>query len=149
MKILNYLLSLGILLGLLVAAGCSDDDAPPEPDPLEERITLLASSTWNFSTVNQGTVDISSDFTGATLTLNSSQNFQTANINPVYDAIWPASGTWSLPTINELLFNGITMTIVTSTENQLTVTFNFTTASANQGGRSASLDGDYTVTYTR
>ena len=45
MKILNYLLSFGILLGLLVAAGCSDDDAPPEPDPIQERIDAISNSS--------------------------------------------------------------------------------------------------------
>ena len=152
MRTLNYILSGLILIGMIFASGCGDDDGPVPITAVEERIALLSSLTWNFNTVTQDGVTISDAFTGATLTLLAGGTFSTTNIDPTYDSIFPASGSWSIPDetlINQILFNNISMTISNATETALTLNFSFIGASANTGGRINSLDGDYVVTFTR
>ncbi len=152
MRTLNYILSGLILIGMIFASGCGDDDGPPVITDAEKRIALLSSQTWNFNTVTQTGINISAEFNGATVTFTGTGTFSTANIDPTYEPIFPASGSWSIPDetqINQILFNSIPMTISNATETALTLEFSFIGASANTGGRINSLDGDYVVTFTR
>jgi len=152
MRTLNYILSGLILTGMIFTAGCGGDDPPPGPTPAEERITLLSSLTWDFSTVSQDGVEISMAFSGAQLTFTATNTFSTSNVDATYASIFPASGSWSIPDeslINQILFNNISMTISNATETTLTLNFSFVGASANKGGRINSLDGAYVVTLTR
>lgn len=151
MRTLNYILSGLILIGMIFASGCGDDDGPPVITDAEKRIALLSSLTWNFNTVTQP-VDISPEFNGATLTFTGTGTFSTTNIDPTYEPIFPASGSWSIPDealINQILFNSIPMIISNATETALTLEFSFIGAGANTGGRINSLDGEYVVTFTR
>jgi len=152
MRTLSYILSGLILVALIFASGCGDDDAPPVITDAEKRIALLSSQTWNFNTVTQTGTNISAEFNGATITFTGTGTFSTTNIDPTYASIFPASGTWSIPDetqINQIIFNNIDMVISDATETTLTVNFNFVGASANTGGRINSLDGAYVVTFTR
>jgi len=151
MRTLNYILSGLILTGMIFASGCGNDDDVITITPAEERTELLSSLTWNFKTVSQDGVDISSAFTGATLTFTATGTFST-NVDPTYALIFPASGSWSIPDetqINQIMFNNIPMTISDATATSLTLNFSFVGASANKGGRINSLDGAYVVTFTR
>ncbi len=150
MRTLNYILSGLILIGMIFASGCGDKNGPEPIDPAEERIELLSSRTWNFNTVTQTGVDISTVFDGATLTFTATETFSTSNVDPTYASIFPASGSWSIPDptlINQIQFNNISMTISNATPTALTIEFNFPGASANKGGKIKSLDGDYVVTF--
>ena len=152
MRTLSYILSGLILVALIFASGCGDDDPDMTLTPAEERILLLSQLTWNFSTVTQDGVNISAAFTGASLTVTNTMTFSTLNIDPDYASIFPASGSWSIPDdtqINQILFNNIPMTISNVTVTALTLEFSFVGASANTGGRINSLDGAYVVTFTR
>jgi len=151
MRTLNYILSGLILTGMIFASGCGDDDGAITITPAEERILLLSSLTWNFNTVSQDGVDISSAFNTATLTITKTNTFSTTNVDAIYASIFPASGSWSIPDenfINQILFNNIPMTISDASATSLTVNFNFTGPSANEGGRINSLDGAYVVNFT-
>ena len=152
MRTLSYILSGLILVALIFASGCGDDDAPPVITDAEKRIALLSSQTWNFNTVTQTGTNISAEFNGATITFTGTGTFSTTNIDPTYEPIFPASGSWSIPDetlINQILFNSISMTISDVTDTALTLNFSFIGASANTGGRINSLDGVYVVTFTR
>jgi len=152
MRTLNYILSGLILTGMIFASGCGKDGGPTPITDAEERKTLLSSLAWNFGTVTQGGTNISTDFSGATLTITNTGTFSTQNIDPIYAPIFPASGSWSIPDenqINQIMFNNISMTISNATETALTLEFFFSGASANTGGRINSLEGNWVVTFTR
>jgi len=152
MRTLNYILSGLILVGMIFASGCGDDDGPPPITPAEERIDLLSLSAWNFNTVSQDGVDISTAFNSATLTFTATSSFSTSNVDATYTSIFPASGSWSIPDenlINQIMFNNIPMTISNATSSALTLEFDFLGPSANKGGRINSLDGRYVVTFIR
>ena len=155
MRTLNYILSGLILVGMIFSSGCDGDDGPPPITPAEERIDLLSLSAWNFSTVSQDGVDISTAFNGATLTLTATNTFSTQVVNQTtfaYASIFPTSGSWSIPDenlINQIMFNNIPMTISNATSSALTLEFDFLGPSANKGGRINSLDGRYVVTFIR
>ena len=148
MKIIAYLINIGLLIGFLVIAGCGSDDPPPGSSPIDLRNELLASSTWNVNTVSVDGVDISSAFVGSTVTFQAGGNF-TTTIDPTFGDIWPSTGTWFLTSVDLLVVNGIDMTISTATTTSLSLSFAFIGASAHKGGRISSLDGNYVMAFTR
>lgn len=140
MKHLSIALNYLVPIALFAITGCNGDD----PDPVEERKGLFTSSPWNVSTVSQSSVDISSAFTGATVTFQTNGNYSTT-IDQTFSDIWPSSGAWSLPSLDLLVVNGLEMTISSVTESTLSLTF----TSPNPAGRTTGIDGDYIMAFTR
>ena len=141
MKHLSLALKTLVLIGLSAITGCNGDD---DPYPVEERKGLLTSSAWNVSTVSQSGVDISSAFTGASVTFQTNGSY-TTTIDQTFSDIWPSSGAWSLPSVDLLVVNGIDMKISSATESTLSFTF----TSPNPSVRTSGIDGDYIMAFTR
>ena len=141
MKHLSIALKTLILIAISAIAGCNGDD---NPDPVEERKGLLASTAWNVSTVSQSGVDISSAFTGASVIFQTNGSYSTT-IDQTFSDIWPSSGAWSLPSVDLLVVNGIDMKISSASESTLSLTF----TSSNPSVRTTGIDGDYIMAFTR
>ena len=136
----TLILNCFIIVSLLSIYSCDGD----KPDPLVVRKALVTSSTWNVTTVSQSGVDITSAFTGATVTFQDNSNYSTT-IDQTFNDIWPASGAWSLPNVDLLVVNGIDMTISSVTESSMSLTF----ISPNPVVRANGIDGDYVMVFTR
>ena len=146
MKIIAYLVNAVLLIGFFVFAGCGSDDSGPSLVDLRKEI--LAGAAWNVNTVAVDGIDISSAFVGSTVTFQANGNF-TTTIDPTFRDIWPSAGTWSLTSLDIMVVNGIDMTISNVSTTSLSLNFAFVGASAHQGGRISSLDGNYVMAFTR
>ena len=130
-----------IIIILLVAGSC---EKTTPPDLELHREGLLTESSWNVSEVSQSGNDISEAFTGATITLLSNGEYA-ATIDPIFNDIWPASGSWSLLSLELIMVNDIEMTISNLTTTSLTLSY----TAPNPGGRISGLGGDYVMKLTR
>ena len=136
--------SIGALLIIILLTTISCDMSVTPEDPKIASSSVLSESTWNVGEVNQSGTDISAAFSGATITFTSNGEYSTT-IDPLFDHIWPASGTWSLLSIELIRVNEIDMTISFFSASSVTLKF----TAQEPGGRISGLGGDYIMTLTR
>jgi hypothetical protein len=149
MKHLRSFIFFTFSLGALMLISCGDDsDDPVTEDPLtesteeEKQLESLSASAWKMSSITLDGADVTSNFDGLVLTINSDKTYST---NGSYDPVWPSSGSFTFGSdINTLTRDdGVSMTISVS-ETSLTVTFTY----ADSGGRIDALPGDYVFSFT-
>lgn len=147
MKILYKYFSLLITLGLLTACG-GEGGTDPEPTSFEE----LISANWSMQSVTVDGTDVTSDFTGFSVVLNSngkgsnSGSFTISNANGVIDS----SGSYTVNGSSGIVLNGsISVSVSLSNENN-TMTFAFNNPDdIFSGGRTEGTAGNYTVVLVR
>jgi hypothetical protein len=136
-----HLLAL-LLIGSLCTS-CGGDDGPT---PLEERLRALT-ARWSVTSVSNDGTDVSSRFTGFTLTVSGDQRYTTTNGgNP-----WPAQGTFEVLTDNLDLFrrdDNVDISIVNITETNLTLSFNMSSVRGTASGVDG-ITGSFTFNLTK
>lgn len=153
MKKIFYLLSLGIISGMIVMASCGGN-GDGEPTPQQKQAQLLA-GTWTQTNTTQFPDGVNPDILDAltfTFGVDTNQNPTTFSSSGAPD-FFSTSGTsgWAFSgsTTTSLILSNVSpvtdLTIVSLTENALTVRFTLSTSSL----RVASLDGNYTVELTK
>ena len=130
---------------MLISCGDDDDsvaDDPTEQTEEEKQLESLSASVWTMSSITLDGADVTTNFSGLVLTINSDKTYST---NGSYDPVWPSSGSFTFGSdINTLTRDdGVSMTISVS-ETSLTVTFTY----ADSGGRIDALPGDYVFSFT-
>jgi len=131
--------------------GCNDDE-PPGPTPLEERLEEL-SATWTTSTASLDGVDRTADWTGFTLTANGNLTYSTTN--SADNNVWPSSGSFEfqgtegtgLDFLNRS--DGIVVHIDNITASNLDLSFTYVLAQPNKEGRIESIEGNWVFKMTR
>jgi hypothetical protein len=132
----------------LTAIGvCCKSDEPNVGD-LQNQMTSKLSTTWKVSDVMRDGVDITTDYSGFTLTLGAG-TYSTLNGG----LSWPKNGTWSYDgdSLEKITRDGnLPISIALSTDiNKLTLVFRINESTYQQGGRTKSLQGNYTFELTR
>ena len=103
---------------LVIGQGCGGDDSP---SPLQKQSKLLA-NTWSLGEVINDNVNVTAQFSGFTLTMDSDMKFTTTNGGNA----WPSSGTLEFDNndVDELLRNdGVNITIVSISKSSLQLRF--------------------------
>lgn len=145
-SIQKYLVRFGvmlILLNLFTLLACKDDN---DPDPIAQNLALLASGTWNISSVTVDGTDQTSLFNGLSITFQD-QAFSSANGGPV----WPASGTWQFADATGTSFtrdDGVSVIIQALTEANLTLQLQWNETTLNSG-RTSSIEGQHVFSFTK
>ncbi len=133
--------SLAVLLGAMTyLASCSKDDGPNAQTIQLQKL----STTWKVAQVTNDNQDVTSEYTGFTLTIDELSYTTQNGGNP-----WPASGTYDFREndLNTLVRSDATeITIDEITEDMLVLSFNFNTLS---GGRESGVTGDFTFSLTK
>jgi len=153
MKKLFYLLSLGIISGLIVMASCGEDGNGDLTD--QQKQAQLLAGTWTQTNTTQLPPNVSPDILDAlTFTFGVDDNWSPTTFSssgaPDFFSTSGTSG-WAFSgssTTNLILSNVspvMDLTIVSLTANALTVRFTLSTSSL----RVASLDGEYVVELTK
>lgn len=128
-----------ILMALLFISSCKDDDPI---DPKAQKLNQLNAS-WAMQSVSNDGNDVSSQFTGFTLSIDGT-NYNTQNGgNP-----WPASGTYELSGDNlDLILrnDGVEMTIDELTTDKLVLSFSYSAVN----GRVNGITGGFTFSMTK
>ena len=126
------------ILGISLALACGGDDSPSPEALRQQELT----ATWSVASVINDGQDVSSQFTGFSLTITSEQTYSTVNGgNP-----WPAQGTFELVANNLDEFirdDGVRVVITSIDETTLSLTFQITDV----GGRAFGSNG-ITGTFT-
>ena len=148
MKRLSNLLAALVFASLVIFMSCGGGGDDPAPDPLIE-VAANFSGTWAPTRVDdpEGVNQLStwSDFR---LTVTGTENggtYSTGTTTPAgFEAVWPASGTWSWgdTTGGSVTRGGVTMTTAI-TATQITLTFEITGAA-----RANSINGEWTFVMT-
>lgn len=142
-KYLKFITALSCLTVLLICSSCKDDKETKSP--VEEQLqTLVNGSPWILAgnTVLKDGFDVSSQFTGFTLTFSES-NFSTTNSLP---SAWPNAGTWQFVNENPnkiIRGDGVEIDLQLA-DNKLIL--NFMVSDPNSGGRGLSVAGEYQFT---
>lgn len=152
MKIFSRLPFLLVLAVGIMVLGCkkSKDD---EVDPEQETIDKL-SFTWQSSAVTLDGDDRTADFTGFTLTITNGKQYQAANVDALYQSVWPSSGTWdfkdsgsAIPDLTTVIRDGsLEISIDLLTETEMILSFTFVTGGL-EG--TTSTEGNYIFSFTR
>ena len=148
MKYFRSLIFFTFSLGALMLISCGDDDDasvaddPTEQTEEEKQLKSLSASVWTMSSITLDGADVTTNFSGLVLTINSDKTYST---NGSYDPVWPSSGSFTFGSdINTLTRDdGVSMTISVS-ETSLTITLTY----ADSGGRIDALPGDYVFSFT-
>ena len=134
-------------IAAMTLISCGDDDDSVADDPTEQteeekQLESLSASVWTMSSITLDGADVTTNFSGLVLTINSDKTYST---NGSYDPVWPSSGSFTFGSdINTLTRDdGVSMTISVS-ETSLTITFTY----ADSGGRIDALPGDYVFSFT-
>ena len=153
MKKLFYLLSLGIISGMILMASCGDG-GDGDLTPLQKQAQLL-SGTWIQQTTSQLPDGVNPSILDAlTLTFNTDSDFNPGSFSssgaPDFFSTSGTSGwAFSGSSTTSLILSDVTpvsdLTIVSLSSNALTVRFTLSTG----GLRVASLEGEYTVELTK
>lgn len=135
-------IAVAFLLGLVLVIGCKSKKTP-EPSEKEKQTTLLSQSWTAKSAANSVTLDgtdVTSDWTGFTLTISSDNTYSATSIASGREAVWPTPGTWDFKSDTELSTllrgDGVEMNVVVDDTN-LQLKFTYTTP----GGRTNGTDG--------
>jgi hypothetical protein len=115
----------------LAFAGCSKKNSQTAA---EQNTNILASGTWNISSVMVDNTDQSSMYTGMTLDFTSGA-YTTTNGK----VVWPASGSWSFASSDGKVINrgdGIDVTVSQITDSKLVLELDW--AKSTFGGRVSS-----------
>lgn len=134
-------------IAAMTLISCGDDDDSVADDPTEQteeekQLESLSASVWTMSSITLDGADVTTNFSGLVLTINSDKTYST---NGSYDPVWPSSGSFTFGSdINTLTRDdGVSMTISVS-ETSLTITLTY----ADSGGRIDALPGDYVFSFT-
>ena len=157
MKTIKYTLSALIIVAIALFTACDgggggDDPQPSEEDLMKEKL----SKTWNISSVTLSNEDVTADFSGFTLTLQSSGSYSTNSSsverspNP-----WPNSGSVEFggsadsPNLNQLVRDdGLTMSVSTD-GSSLSLSFTFSDEHTDStGGRVEIVNGSWVFQFT-
>lgn len=144
-KTIQYLLLLAFSASLLIFTACGDDggDGPPEPEKTQQELATekLVGNTWSLQSVTRNSTDVSSDFSGFTITFTSS-GFTTTNGT----GAWESSGTWTWTDAQAKSFtleNGVAVQVEFS-NNDTVLTLTFTVEETTFDiGRTTGLAGNY------
>lgn len=137
----SIILSIAIATFTMVFQHCDNKD---EPSDQEVAQNLLMSKTWTVSSVSvpAGTATLDSEWANFSVKFNASD--MVTNGHPTgAEVVWPST-TYTLNTAGNSITrgDGVTMTITTLTENNLSV--NFQMPLGTEISRVAALDGEYT-----
>lgn len=152
----NYFILIGVILGITALVGCGDDNAP-EIDP-KEAVTERFSKTWIVGTdpvskVLFGAEDRTDAYTDFSLKITENNSYSTVEVADPDP--WPASGTWSFAspenitsaTQNSFLVtrnDGLIMNATLSDNDEtLTLTFEFN-PDVHEGERIMAVNGQWT-----
>ena len=134
-------------IAAMTLISCGDDDDSVADDPTEQteeekQLESLSASVWTMASITLEGADVTTNFSGLVLTINSDKTYST---NGSYDPVWPSSGSFTFGSdINTLTRDdGVSMTISVS-ETSLTITLTY----ADSGGRIDALPGDYVFSFT-
>jgi|TARA_B110000046_G_scaffold142480_1_gene149299 hypothetical protein len=153
MKHLRSFIFFTFSLAALMLISCGDDDPvtdDPVTEPTEEenqeeenQLESLSASAWTMSSITLDGDDLTTNFSGLVLTINSDKTYST---NGEYDPVWPSSGTFTFGSdVNTLTRDdGISMTVTVS-ETNLSIAFTYVAA----GGRIDALPGAYIFSFTK
>ncbi|MEM9679026.1 MAG: hypothetical protein AAF901_01780 [Bacteroidota bacterium] len=129
----SVVITIGLLCSQLALQGCRDDD---ETNPQEIRLQEL-SQTWVLGTVTNDGNDVTSQFTGFTLTIDQF-SFTTQNGGNT----WPDSGTYSfLENDLDLILrlDAVEINVVSLSAEALTITFQI----SQLNGRKQGVTGNF------
>lgn len=158
MKRINFLLTVGLIVSLMVYAGCGGS-SDPIPDTASQIQLAKLLGTWN-ATANSVTRDGAADasYDNFTLTLGGSNNADNTNVNGTsttndMTGTYP-SGTWEFngSNVSSIIRDGVNSGKVTMTINSLTDTnlvLTFTLNVDGSGNRTAGLTGAWVFTLTK
>jgi hypothetical protein len=134
-------------IAAMTLISCGDDDDSVADDPTEQteeekQLESLSASVWTMSSITLDGADVTTNFSGLVLTINSDKTYST---NGSYDPVWPSSGSFTFGSDIKTLTrdDGVSMTISVS-ETSLTITLTY----ADSGGRIDALPGDYVFSFT-
>lgn len=144
MKTMFRLSNAVVLCLIFFLNSCKKED--PAPSAEEVNTKLLTSSGWKVQSVMIDGSDQTSLFSGLVLTFTASA-YSATNGN----LVWPASGTWrfaNAEAIKVLRSDNMEITLVEINESKLVLSllWNKTTFA---GGRSSSLKGTHTFTFSK
>lgn len=142
---MKSILAVFVCLAVFNLCGCKSDSS----EPTEEQIILdKMSKTWS---ITQGSVvtlddqDVTINFQGFSVTLNSDKTFSSINGN---SPIWPESGSFEFETVNGvknlnriIRGDGVIIDITELSENTFNIEFFFDPANA--GGRTEAVQGEF------
>lgn len=138
-KLFNSSIRQGLTLFFIVAlfgySGCKNDDQGV--NPLDTRLQQLK-GTWTLGTVQNDGNDVTDEFSGFQLVLNSEKVFSTQNGGNA----WPSSGTYDLVdgNIDRMLRNdGVEVTIDSISTDAMVLSF----TQSSTGGRTAGITGSF------
>jgi hypothetical protein len=144
MKVINYTVTIILLIASMSFTGCKEEGVDPNVAILNEQLVVLmnGSSSWVLGTagsVMKDNVDVSNQFAGFKLTIGN-KTYTTQNS---LSHVWKTSGTWDFQGNNPDLIrrDGSTEVAVSHENNSLTLTF--TAAGNPEGGRVNSVSGKY------
>ena len=134
-------------IAAMTLISCGDDDDSVADDPTEQteeekQLESLSASVWTMSSITLDGADVTTNFSGLVLTINSDKTYST---NGSYDPVWPSSGSFTFGSDIKTFTrdDGVSMTISVS-ETSLTITLTY----ADSGGRIDALPGDYVFSFT-
>lgn len=149
MKRLSNLLAALVFASLVIFMSCGGGGDDPAPDPLIE-VAANFSGTWAPTSVSDPDgVNQLSTWTDFRLTVTGTESGGTyttgSTTPPGFEAVWPASGTWSFADTNgqEISRDGSLSVTSAITATQITLSFTITGA-----GRANSINGDWTFVMT-
>ncbi len=162
MKRINFLLTAGLLVSLLVYSGCGGSSDPEPPSASEERLSALT-GTWNAtanSITRDGTPDASYD--NFSITFGGTNNADKTNVSGTattndVTGTYP-SGSWQFngTNINSIVRDGTNSGSITMTANLTgdgsagsTLVLSFTLNADGSGSRVAGLTGAWVFTLTK
>lgn len=128
---------------ILCTQGCKKDNVKPIADQVTD---ILTSSNWKIQNVTVDGVDHTSSFQGMTL------SFTKTNYTATHGkVVWPATGTWKFTSQEAKSIernDDIIVTISEATHDKLVLSFNWNKETIGTG-RSASIKGSYSFTFTK
>ncbi len=162
MKRINFLLTAGLLVSLLVYSGCGGSSEPTPETPSQLQLGKLT-GTWNAtanSVTRDGTADASYD--GFTITFGGSNNADNTNVSGTattndVTGTYP-SGSWEFngTNVNSIIRDGTNSGRITQTANLTgdgaagsTLVLSFTLNADGSGSRTAGLTGAWVFTLTK
>lgn len=132
---------------MLIACGGDGGDDPAPPPPSAATFEEKLAGTWNVSSVKIDGSDVSSDYSGFSITFDTNLNYTISNGGTTFTQ---SSGSWGTASSNDTgatgFLDGITnqVTLVFSNENKtLTLSFIVDNSTFGLGGRGDGLAGSY------
>lgn len=124
----------GFFCLVTVFTSCKKDD----PDPLAQRINELTAS-WKLGSVKNDNTDVTSQYTGFTLSVTGNNYATTKGGNP-----WPESGSYEIKKddLSKIIrSDGVVVTIDELTGSTLVLSFTYSSLT---GGRTKGVTGNFT-----